>query len=84
MDERLPGWVRRPDHPLRQEADRYRGMSPEERARHLAAVCRDAMRLVAARPDADRVRRRRDPLPESSRAVLARLREGGGRTGPGR
>jgi hypothetical protein len=56
------------------EAAPYRGLSAEARARATAAACRAAARQLAARPDRERILAFRDPLPESSVAVLRDLR----------
>lgn len=52
----------------------YRGMSPEGKLALVAAACRSAMKLLAARDDAERALSHRDPLPDSSLRALARLR----------
>jgi len=58
--------------------DAVRGVSPfltpEERLQDLAAACRGAMRMLRSRPDAETILARVDPLPDSSEALLARLR----------
>lgn len=70
----LPKWVVSNAESLREEAAPYVGLSPEERARMLAAACRAGARLLRARPDAARLLERTDPLPESTVRALARLR----------
>lgn len=47
----------------------------EEHGLALRALCRAAMTIVRARPDAEDVLAYRDPLPESSRALIERLKE---------
>ena len=56
--------------------DRLRAMSVQERAALLGALCRSAMELLRAMPPEVRARAlaHRDPLPESTREALARLR----------
>ncbi len=63
-----------PVEDVREEAGAHAGMTPEERGRLVAAACRGAAALLAARPDAERALAWRDPLPASSTRVLARLR----------
>ncbi len=69
-----PRWAVKNDDSIRSEVEPYRGMTQEERARDLRRACRAAVRLLAARPDRERVLAHVDPLPESSRRALARLR----------
>ncbi len=64
---------------LRGEVELYRGLTLEERARLLAAVCRAGARMLRSRSDAERVAEFFDPLPESSIRALARLRRVAGR-----
>jgi hypothetical protein len=71
----LPPWATADRASIERQAARYRSLTPEERARELAAVCRAAARLVASRPDRAEILAHRDELPESSRRALARLRE---------
>jgi hypothetical protein len=61
----------------REEIARLRSMSVPERAELLGSLCRDALELIRAMPPDVRARAlaHRDPLPESSRAALARLRQ---------
>ena len=56
------------------EVEPYRNLALVERARLLAAACRAGAELLRSRPDAARAAAFRDPLPESSVRVLARLR----------
>lgn len=60
----------------REEMARLRAMSVHERVELLGALCRSAMELVHAMPPEVRSRAlaHRDPLPESTRVALARLR----------
>lgn len=72
----LPGWAKRREAIDADEARRLRDMTPVQRLELLRALCRDAARLLRAMPD-DRRKRAlefRDPVPESTRAALARLR----------
>ncbi|GAB5545214.1 MAG: hypothetical protein SangKO_049740 [Sandaracinaceae bacterium] len=64
-----------PIEDVRDEAREYAHMTPVERGRLVAAACRGAAALLAARPDAARALAWEDPLPESTRAALARLRQ---------
>ena len=70
----LPGWVVDDRTSVAREAAPYRRMTADERWRHLSAACRAAARQLASRPDRERLLAYRDPLPESSAAILARLR----------
>lgn len=64
-----------PVEDVRDEAREYARMTPVERGRLVAAACRGAAALLAARPDAARALAWEDPLPASSEDALARLRE---------
>ena len=70
----LPAWVVDDAESVRRESLPYRNMSEEERLRMLVASCRVVGRLLALREDADRALRHVDPLPESTRRILAMLR----------
>ena len=63
-----------PEEDLRAEAADYIGMTPEQRGQLVAAACRGAAALLAARSDAHKALEWRDPLPDSSVKTLARLR----------
>ncbi|MBI5493729.1 MAG: hypothetical protein HY904_01815 [Deltaproteobacteria bacterium] len=56
------------------EALPYRDMAPDDVANELVMLCSAGMRLLAARDDLEALARERDPLPESSRRLLKRLR----------
>jgi hypothetical protein len=75
MSSALPGWVSSNTESLAREARPYVGLSPERRAELMASACRAAAAVAYSRPDAARVFAWRDPLPPSSVALLARLRE---------
>lgn len=64
------------DRKDREDAERYWRLSPEERMREFAELCRSAMEILMALPAErrDAALRHRDELPESSRRHLARLR----------
>ncbi len=70
----LPGWVVDEAESVREECARYRAMFGEEKMAVLAALLRDAERILASRPDAQRARDWVDPLPPSTVQALARLR----------
>jgi hypothetical protein len=76
----LPPWVVDNRTAVAREAAPYRGLTPEQRSRALAAACRAAARQLAARPDRQRLLEYRDPLPETSVAALRRLRAAARRT----
>jgi hypothetical protein len=71
---KLPGWVVDNRTAVAREAEPYRALTSEERARATAAACRAAARQLAHRADRERMLAYRDPLPESSVALLRRLR----------
>jgi hypothetical protein len=71
---RLPKWVVDNRTSVEREAAPYRMLTPEERWRAPSAACRSAARQLAARPDRQRILDYRDPLPESTIALLCRLR----------
>lgn len=71
---KLPGWVVDPKRSVREKCEPYRHMTPEERARDLWDVCSAAAQLLALNTNRSRVLSLQDPLPESSRRALARLR----------
>lgn len=70
----LPPWAVDNRTAVAREAAPYRGLTPAQRAQALAAACRAAARQLAERPDRQRLREYRDPLPQSSVAALRRLR----------
>jgi hypothetical protein len=70
----LPPWAVDNRTAVAREAAPYRGLTPAQRAQALAAACRAAARQLAERPDRQRLLEYRDPLPQSSVAVLRRLR----------
>lgn len=74
MTPPLPSWAADPRAGIEREVAPYREMPFATKAALLHALCRDGMRLLAARDDADAARRWRDPLPESSVRALVRLR----------
>src|SRR4029450_5371940 len=71
---RLPKWVVDNRTAVDREAAPWRGRSPEEHHRALAAACRAAARQLAQRADRERLLAYRDPLPDSTLAALRRLR----------
>ncbi|MBI3892211.1 MAG: hypothetical protein HY303_11860 [Candidatus Wallbacteria bacterium] len=54
----------------------YRTMTTGQRVSIVAAVCRTAVISLNMHPDPQKILRMRPPLPESSRRLWARLREG--------
>jgi hypothetical protein len=74
MLAKLPGWVVDDVTSIREEVADLRGLRREDLWR-LAHLCsRDALWAVRAHPSPARVLDHQDPLPESTRAALARLR----------
>jgi hypothetical protein len=82
MVRRLPSWVISNAESVEREAEPYRSMTPEERAHAMGAACRAAARLLAARSDRDLVLAHEDPLPDSTRRALERLRSAAARRRP--
>lgn len=70
----LPKWVVDNRTSVEREAAAYRHLTPQARGRATAAACRSAARQLASRPDRARLLEYRDPLPESTVAILRRLR----------
>jgi hypothetical protein len=70
----LPPWVIDDASSVREECAPYVNMSPAERMRILAALLKDAERILASREDAARARAWVDPLPASTLRALERLR----------
>lgn len=71
--KRLPRWIddAAQEHP---EAAECRRLTPDQRGERLVQCCKLAMAILRGREDADRVLAHRDPLPDSSLQLLARLR----------
>ena len=71
----LPGWVTDDRTSIEREAAPYRGMSSQERGRILRELCRGAIRQISYRNNPQQILDYQDPLPESTRAALGRLRK---------
>ena len=72
---RLPKWVISNEASVWRETEQSRRMTPEERWADVVAAC-DTLKLYWDIPGyAERIKQAVDPLPESSRVALARLRE---------
>ncbi len=78
MLARLPAWVVSNQESVRRESEPYRHLTMDQRFELVRSACADAMRLLAMRPDADQALDYQDPLPESTRRALDRLRRSGG------
>ena len=74
MAKTLPKWVLTNEQSVWREVERYRKMTPSERAELLFAVCRDAETLAKVGGREEFCHQWRDPLPESSVRLMARLR----------
>lgn len=74
MLAKLPGWAVDDLRSVHVEAAPYVEMTPEMRGALMGAACRAAAKILRARADAARMLEYRDPLPESSRIALQRLR----------
>ncbi|MBI4871120.1 MAG: hypothetical protein HY814_06095 [Candidatus Riflebacteria bacterium] len=74
----LPGWARPELLEAFEERKlaRCRAMTPEQRAGDLEMLCETALQLVGCRPDSREVLRLETPVPESTRRLLKRLRQG--------
>lgn len=83
MNRTVPAWVVDDVTSVREEAEPYRDMTPQQRATIMAMACRAAVRLLQSRIDRDRVLRHRDPLPQSTVVAMERLRNREPATVPG-
>jgi hypothetical protein len=70
----LPPSFDRNRHGVDEEVAWARTLSPEERLAVVASLCRDAVQLLLLNDKRDRVLSLRDPVPESTKRALARLR----------
>lgn len=70
----LPPSLRKELHPLSDEVAWARSLTPEERVRVVASVCRDALILIKMNPKGEHVLTMRDPVPPSTVEALKRLR----------
>ncbi len=70
----LPPSLDKERHPVGEEVAWARSLSPEQRLGVVALLCRDVMTLLAMNEKRERVLAWRDPVPESTRRALARLR----------
>lgn len=70
----LPPSLQKDLHPVREEVAWARRLSPEERLEVVAAVCRDALTLLAMNPRRDELLSMRDPVPPSTIEAFGRLR----------
>lgn len=75
MLAKLPAWVISNEESVRREAEPYRDLTVEQRLDLVRRACADAMLLLAMRPDRQAALDHEDPLPESTRQALARLRK---------
>lgn len=76
--ERLPGWVVDNTTSVRREAEPYVTMTPAERRAVAHQCCRAALEMLRRSPFADRALDLVDPVPESTRVALAKLRKSRG------
>lgn len=72
----LPPSLQKERHTLEEEVSWAKRLAPEERLAVVAALCRDAVTLLELNPKAAAVIELRDPVPDSTRIALARLRRG--------
>jgi len=70
----LPVSLRKDLNTLDEEVSWARSLSPEERLRVVAALCKDTLILLRMNPNAQRVLEMRDAVPASTVAALKRLR----------
>lgn len=74
----LPPSLDRTRRTIADEVAWARTLTPEQRLGVLASLCRDAMKLLALNDKRDRVLTLRDPVPESTKLALQRLRKRNG------
>jgi hypothetical protein len=70
----LPPSLDKDRHPTLEEVAYARSLTPEERLRVVASVCRSALAVLNVHPKRDRLLQMRDPVPASTREALRRLR----------
>ena len=70
----LPPSLQKGRHSVAEEVAWAKQLTPEERLRVLAALCRDVVALLQMNERRDVILASRDPVPESTRRALARLR----------
>jgi len=70
----LPPSLDRDRHPITEEVAWARSLSPEQRLDAVAAVCRSTLHILNMHPKRDTVLALRDPVPDSTRRALKRLR----------
>lgn len=70
----LPRSLNKALHPLEEEVAPARALTPEERLRIVALVCRSALCVLNMHPKRDLLLKMRDPVPPSTREALHRLR----------
>jgi hypothetical protein len=70
----LPPSLRKERHSVAAEVSWAKQLTPPERLAVVALLCRDAVTLLQMNPKADQVLAMRDPVPESTKRALARLR----------
>jgi hypothetical protein len=75
--ERLPGWVVDNATSVRDEVAPYVAMTRSERWAATRRCCQAAAAMLRFHRDPRRALEHRDPLPESTRRALDRLRRGG-------
>jgi hypothetical protein len=73
--EALPGWVIDERRSVREDVARYVGMRADLLWREVEDCAQDAMWAVRASPFPERVLRHEEPLPESTKLALERLRD---------
>ena len=74
--EKLPGWVVDNSASIREEVAPYVGMTMSERWEATKRCCRAAATMLKFHRDPARALEYSDPLPESTRRALERLRRG--------
>jgi hypothetical protein len=74
MPIQLPPSLDRSIHTVEREVERMRSLTPEQRLEIVAKVCRAAALQLAMHPRREAVLASRDPIPESTRIALRRLR----------
>jgi hypothetical protein len=72
----LPPSLQKDRHPVSEKVAWARTLTPEERLAVVAMLCRDTVTLLQMNPKQARVHPLQDPVPESTRIALTRLRRG--------
>ena len=75
MPIQLPPSLQRERHTVDKEVEWARSLMPEQRLAAVFALSRDALTLLAMNEQREKILAMRDPVPESTRLALRRLRQ---------